>query len=83
MANQQFPITNFQLPIEDIGFYIHIPFCVQKCNYCAFSSFAGTSDEIKEKYVDKLVEEIRFRTKGLGKKKVKWIYLGGGTPNTL
>lgn len=68
---------------NDIGLYIHIPFCVQKCNYCAFSSFAGTSDEVKEKYVDKLVEEITFRTKDLGGKKVKWIYIGGGTPNTL
>ncbi len=67
----------------DIGLYIHIPFCIQKCNYCAFSSFADISADLKEKYVNKLVEGIIFRTKDLGERNVKWIYFGGGTPNTL
>ena len=69
--------------MNDIGLYIHIPFCVQKCNYCAFSSFAGTSLDVKERYVEKLIEEIRFRTRNLKNQSVKWVYVGGGTPNSL
>ena len=38
--------------------YIHIPFCVRKCNYCDFLSFPA-GKEIVERYVRALEEEIR------------------------
>lgn len=40
-----------------IGIYIHIPFCVQKCLYCDFLSFANMEDKI-ENYVNKLCQSI-------------------------
>ena len=44
------------------GIYVHIPFCVRKCNYCAFLS--GASDEaLRERYVKALCEEIRIRAR--------------------
>ncbi len=64
---------------KDISIYIHIPFCEQKCNYCAFNSFCA-SDEIKEKYIDLLCNEIRRRKCD---RIVKTIYIGGGTPSIL
>ena len=37
--------------------YIHIPFCVRKCRYCDFLSFASDAC-VREKYVDQLIREI-------------------------
>ena len=42
------------------GLYIHIPFCVKKCNYCAFLSFDAETSPRKE-YTDALVNEIKLR----------------------
>lgn len=42
------------------GIYIHIPFCVRKCNYCAFLSMPSTAEE-RQRYVDALIKEIELR----------------------
>lgn len=65
--------------MEEISIYIHIPFCERKCNYCAFASFSASQNLIDE-YVDILCEEIKERKTN---KKVKTIYIGGGTPSIL
>ena len=44
--------------IKKKGIYIHIPFCKQKCGYCAFHSFA-TIEALKEEYVEALCNEIK------------------------
>lgn len=62
-----------------ISIYIHIPFCEQKCNYCAFNSFCA-SEKVKDEYVDILCKEIESRKV---ETKVKTIYVGGGTPSVL
>ena len=59
--------------------YIHIPFCVKKCNYCAFNSKAGGAAE-KNFYVEALIKEINLRGDNSA---VQTIYFGGGTPTTL
>lgn len=64
------------------GIYIHIPFCVQKCNYCAFLSFNAESSPRKE-YTDALVQEIRRKGEALGHPEVDTVYVGGGTPSVL
>lgn len=69
-----------------LGIYVHIPFCVSKCIYCDFLSFAA-DDTTKEKYINALVCEI----KEAAKKQcslypdtiVDTIFLGGGTPSIL
>jgi len=59
--------------------YIHIPFCKQKCNYCAFISFTNIK-EFENLYINSLINEIKeFKTEN----EIKTIYLGGGTPNLL
>ena len=43
---------------KELGLYVHIPFCVRKCAYCDFPSFAGREDAM-EAYVDRLIGEMK------------------------
>lgn len=65
---------------NELGIYIHIPFCKQKCYYCDFVSFSGQSQKMEE-YISCLVQELEsydFSTYN-----VTTIYIGGGTPSYL
>lgn len=61
--------------------YLHIPFCVRKCDYCDFLSFP-TGVEEKEQYVQELIKEIRS-WKDRGDVSVSSVFIGGGTPSIL
>lgn len=63
-----------------LGLYVHVPFCVKKCNYCDFVSKPSGCD-LKEKYVDAVVSEIRRR--GNGSMRCDTVFIGGGTPSVL
>lgn len=63
------------------GIYIHIPFCKQRCNYCAF--YSSTLYIMQEKYVDALCRELIERKEYLTGEAIETIYFGGGTPSTL
>ena len=63
------------------GIYIHIPFCKQRCRYCAF--YSSTLYNIREEYVKALCRELQERRHYIGNETVETIYLGGGTPSTL
>lgn len=58
--------------------YIHIPFCIRKCNYCSFVS--GKNIQDKEPYLQALIKEIQTR---YNQDKLKTLYIGGGTPSLL
>ena len=66
---------------DGIGLYVHIPFCVSKCKYCDFASFACVDDEKREKYINCLISEIQSYANE--KKTVNSIFFGGGTPSLL
>jgi oxygen-independent coproporphyrinogen-3 oxidase len=59
--------------------YVHVPFCAQKCSYCAFYSEAA-SGELMNRYVAALVREMELVAHDL---KPKTIFFGGGTPSIL
>ena len=65
--------------MQDLSIYVHIPFCEQKCHYCAFNSFCA-NEKMREEYIDLLCEEI-VRKKV--ENPIKTIYFGGGTPSVL
>ena len=60
------------------GLYIHIPFCVKKCNYCDFYSIGG-GNTVPDEYIDAVIREIKKYPD------IKWktVYFGGGTPSLL
>lgn len=67
---------------EPIGLYVHVPFCVSKCAYCDFASYAGRAAETP-RYVDAVVGEITRRGEESGHPKADTVFLGGGTPSLL
>ena len=67
--------------MKEIGVYIHIPFCVKKCDYCDFISYCDKQDLVEE-YVEKLKEEINIELNKM-EYKIKTIYIGGGTPSSV
>lgn len=70
------------LKSNKLGIYIHVPFCIKKCNYCDFCSFPNRIDE-GILYTTELKKRIKaFREKN-GKRTVDSVYFGGGTPTLL
>lgn len=68
--------------IIDHNIYIHVPFCMSKCNYCAFYSIACSSPNWT-KYADDICAELKFWSNKLGKITVPTIFFGGGTPSLI
>ena len=63
------------------GLYIHFPFCVRKCNYCAFLSF-NADESVRRDYANALMHEIELA----GRKysgPISTVYFGGGTPSIM
>lgn len=68
---------------EELSLYIHIPFCVRKCGYCDFLS-APADEKARDWYVQALLMEIeRYRGTETADRKIKTLYIGGGTPSIL
>lgn len=67
---------------KSLGIYVHIPFCVKKCDYCDFLSQTGSKNK-QEQYVKRLVSEIRRSAPLLGQYETESIFIGGGTPSIL
>lgn len=67
---------------KKLELYIHIPFCVRKCAYCDFLSFAAP-EQIYQEYVNKLIEEIYGQSENFKDYQVISVFVGGGTPSLL
>ncbi len=70
----------------DVSLYIGIPFCPTRCSYCSFvSKTVGKRTELIEPYLQALYKEMGHTAKLLANsgKKIRTIYIGGGTPTTL
>ena len=67
--------------MEKLSIYVHIPFCVKKCEYCDFYSLCDLSR--REAYADALIAQIKSFRSEAKNKLVDTIYFGGGTPSLL
>ena len=66
--------------MKELGIYVHIPFCKQKCSYCDFISYCDKNDLI-EKYIKALKQEIE--NSSVNEYEISTIYIGGGTPSYI
>ena len=70
----------------DVSLYIGIPFCPTRCSYCSFvSRTVGKNTALLEPYLQALLQEMAVTGKLLADsgRKVRTVYIGGGTPTTL
>lgn len=77
---------SFSLPgdtPEEIGVYIHIPFCKKKCSYCDFLSFLLPCQDRVADYVLGLKKELGLWADRLQRPQAISVYIGGGTPSIL
>ena len=65
------------------GLYIHIPFCVKKCNYCDFYSLGCNKSENIERYVNALCKHIENESPLYRDRVFDTVFIGGGTPSVL
>lgn len=65
------------------GLYIHIPYCLQKCHYCDFTTFDLNHKITPDEYTRLILKELRYRASDIKNKKITSIYYGGGTPSLL
>ena len=75
-----------KLEDTDISLYVGIPFCPTRCSYCSFvSRTIGKQTDLLEPYLEALLQEISVTGQLLANsgRKVRTIYIGGGTPTTL
>ena len=62
-----------------MNLYVHFPFCVSKCAYCALHSRAGSTPAERAAYVARIAHEITARI-NFGRERFRTVYFGGGTP---
>ena len=71
---------------QDLSLYVGIPFCPTRCTYCSFvSRTIGKKTELLDPYLNALLKELEITGRLLADsgRKVRTIYIGGGTPTTL
>lgn len=71
-----------EINMTNLEIYIHIPFCVKKCDYCDFLSFPSEKSCIKA-YVNALKKEIELNKENMKEYLVDTVFIGGGTPSIL
>jgi oxygen-independent coproporphyrinogen-3 oxidase len=71
-----------QQSMTPIGVYVHFPWCLSKCPYCDFVSFAATQDKIDHTgYADAVLAELDQRGEFLEGRELRSVFFGGGTPS--
>lgn len=70
--------------MNNLGLYLHIPFCLRKCPYCSFYSLAGR-DDLQSRYVQAVGTQLRSFTQAYREQQrpLTSIFFGGGTPTLL
>jgi oxygen-independent coproporphyrinogen-3 oxidase len=71
--------------VEDLGLYVHVPFCETRCAFCAYTVVEGAAAGESRAYVDGLLGELAAWDDALGLRacRVHGLDLGGGTPTWL
>ena len=64
------------------GLYVHVPFCLRRCPYCAFAVLTG-KEEFYQRYVDAVCREIENNGYLAGRGPLNTVFVGGGTPSLL
>ncbi len=76
--------TNASGAVAPLSLYVHIPFCAERCFYCACNVIITQRGDVIEDYVDYLIREIELIANEIAPgRSVVQFHLGGGTPTQL
>jgi putative oxygen-independent coproporphyrinogen III oxidase len=64
-----------------LSLYIHIPWCIKKCPYCDFNSYALHSNIPEQAYVERLLQDLSHDLEYVYNRPIRSIFFGGGTPS--
>jgi len=64
-----------------LSLYVHLPWCVRKCPYCDFNSFAFQGSFPEAQYVEALQRDLRAQAPAFAGRPIQTIFFGGGTPS--
>jgi putative oxygen-independent coproporphyrinogen III oxidase len=64
-----------------LSLYVHFPWCVAKCPYCDFNSYALTGELAQEPYLARLGRDLVAQAPQVSGRTVQTVFLGGGTPS--
>jgi putative oxygen-independent coproporphyrinogen III oxidase len=64
------------------GYYVHIPFCRERCDYCAFATYTDR-DHLMERYADACITDLQRQQQGADLPPATSVFFGGGTPSRL
>ncbi len=68
--------------MQKLSLYIHFPYCLYKCHYCDFNSYAVKNIvSLQAPYVEALLQELEVAQRNFSLPKLTTIFLGGGTPS--
>jgi oxygen-independent coproporphyrinogen-3 oxidase len=73
-------ISDQKIPLS---LYIHIPWCIKKCPYCDFNSYAAPTKIPETEYAEALILDFKNNLKKINNRKLHSIFIGGGTPTLL
>ncbi|MDO5026933.1 MAG: coproporphyrinogen dehydrogenase HemZ [Tissierellia bacterium] len=76
-------LKNINFDPNNIHLYINIPFCPSRCSYCSFPTIIYKNKDRREEYIKALIEEILALKDSINKRRLRSIYVGGGTPSAL
>lgn len=64
-----------------LALYVHFPWCVRKCPYCDFNSYALQGQLAAPQYVTRLLRDLEAQAEAVRGREVMSVFLGGGTPS--
>ena len=76
-------IENQWKNVEELGLYVHIPFCKKRCLYCEYTVLPSDEEKLKDEYVSLLIKEIKKYKPLISNAKIVGLDIGGGTPTSL
>ena len=65
---------------QTAGVYVHFPYCLAKCPYCDFVSYAKERETIDHAGYA-VLEELRARADSVEGRRIETVFFGGGTPS--
>ena len=68
---------------QSLSLYIHVPFCISKCSYCAFYSVPGCKEKDFDGFTERLLKEISVINTKMGNRPYETAFIGGGNPGCL